>query len=276
MKRTGLILILYLISLVSFAQQKIEIDGAKGKSYWMETRWGKVYYEVFGEGEPLLILHGNGGSAKGKHHIIPRFLDDYMVIVMDSRCHGNSSCPEGDMDYFEMAKDVKQLMDELGHEKYTIWGHSDGGILGLILGYKYSQKISGMLLTGANAERSGLEPELVEMVKQYEKIPDPRMRKQVKLMCQQKPISIDSLKKVNTKVMLMVGDRDAVRMEHTVQLLNTLPMANLCVLPATTHFIDHEKPNHIEYWLRELKKPFKAPSTVKIAEQMAQSIFSEN
>ena len=85
---------------------------------------------------------------------------------------------------------------------------------------------------------------------------------------------MDSLRKVTVPVMLMVGDRDAVLMEHTMEIYQALPMSNLCVLPATSHFISNEKPNHIEYWIREFKKPFSAPSTIEIANRMAESLFN--
>lgn len=275
MKKAGLIL-LFITTLSSLvAQGKIELNGIEGKSDYLQREWGKVYYEIYGKGTPLLILHGNGGSVKGKHHVIPELAKDFTVIAMDNRCHGKSSCPEGDLDYFELADDVYALMKDLGYEKYMIWGHSDGGILGLILGYKYSDKIDRMILSGANANVDGLKPELVQMMSGYEQIPDPRMKKHLKLMVDQKPISLDSLAKADIPVLLMVGDRDAVTMEHTIQIFEALPQSNLCVLPGTSHFIDHEKPDQLIYWIREFRQPFKATSTIKIAEQMAKSIFPE-
>ncbi len=275
MKRTGLILLFTATLSGLVAQGKIELNGIEGQSDYLQREWGKVYYEIYGKGTPLLILHGNGGSVKGKHHVIPELAKDFTVIAMDNRCHGKSSCPEGDLDYFELADDVYALMKDLGNEKYMIWGHSDGGILGLILGYKYSDKIDRMVLSGANANVEGLKPELVQMMSGYEQIPDPRMKKHLKLMANQKPISLDSLAKADIPVLLMVGDRDAVTMEHTMQIFEALPQSNLCVLPGTSHFIDHEKPDQLIYWIREFRQPFKASSTIKIAEQMAKSIFPE-
>lgn len=276
MKRLTLFLLIGVSLVELHAQNTIEFEGIKGTSYTLETSWGNLHYEIYGKGEPLLILHGNGGSAKGKRHLVPALIDHFQVITMDSRCHGQSDCPDGDLDYFEMADDVARLMDELGHDNFTIWGHSDGGILGLILGYTQTERISKMLISGANTRLNGLEPALVKMMSVYEQLEDPIMKKHLKLMVTQKEIPMDSLRKVNIPVMLMVGDRDAVRMEHTLEIFNALPMANLCVLPASSHFIENEKPNHIVYWLKEMKKPFTAPSTIEIAEQMAKSMFDSN
>lgn len=260
--------------ITSLAQTKVELNGGiKGTRSFLEMDWGNLNYEVFGKGDPLLILHGNGGSAASRYSMIPELIKHHQVIAVDNRCHGRSSCPEGDLDYFELADDVITLMKKLGHEKYSIWGHSDGGILGLIIGYKNTSKLNRMILSGANTRFSGLKPELQVFVKNYNQIPDSKMRKHVSLMANQKEIPIDSIRKIKVPVMLMVGDRDAIPMKHTMEIFEALPMANLCVLPGSSHFISSEKPNHIIYWIKEFKKSFSAPSTVEIAQKMAKSML---
>ncbi|NAS29931.1 alpha/beta fold hydrolase [Flavobacteriaceae bacterium R38] len=259
---------------ISYAQVKVKInDDIEGERFTLKRDWGNLSYEVFGKGDPLLILHGNGGSVKSRYQIIPSLLEDYQIIAVDSRCHGESSCPEGALDYFEMADDVIALMNTLGHNKYSLWGHSDGGILGLIIGYKQTNKIDRMLISGGNTKLSGLEPELVAIMENYEQIPDPKLRKQIALMVNQKEIPMDSIRKINVPVMLVVGDRDAVLMEHTMEIFKALPMSNLCVIPASSHFID---PKHIVKRIKEFRRPFTAPSTVKIATEMAKSMLKHN
>lgn len=263
----------FIVTIVG-AQTEVKLEnGIKGKRSFLKMDWGEMNYEVFGEGEPLLILHGNGGSVAGRYSMIPELIKHHQVIAVDARCHGRSSCPEGDLNYFDMADDVIALMKSLGHKKYSLWGHSDGGILGLIIGYKDTDKLKRMIISGANTRFSGLKPELQSFVKNYHQIPDSNLKKQVALMALQKEIPMDSIRKINVPVLLMVGDRDAIPMKHTMEIFDALPMANLCVLPASSHFISNEKPNHIIYWIREFKKPFSAPSTVEIAEKMAKSIF---
>ncbi len=257
--RKVILIVICLCAIISIrAQEKIILDGLEGKGYYLETDWGKTYYEIYGEGQPLLILNGNGGSSKSKRHMTKEFAQNHLVIAMDARCHGNSTCPESDLDYLELAEDVYNLMEHLGHEKYAIWGHSDGGILGLILGYTHTDKIDRMLLSGANAQLQGLEPELIEIMSIFERIKDPMM------------------KKVSVPGMLLVGDRDAVYLDHTLDMFKALPMAQLCVLPGTTHFIENEKKEQLIYWFNEFEKPFKKPSTVEIAEQMAKVLFVDH
>lgn len=271
MKKQVLLLLISCVMVMTQAQEKVELKGGiKGERFSLKRDWGNLNYEVFGTGDPLLVLHGNGGSVAGKYHMIPELIKHHQVIAVDSRCHGLSSCPEGDLDYFDMADDVMALMTHLKHDKYSIWGHSDGGILGLIIGYKQTKKLDRMLISGANTKLSGLKPELVAIMRNYNQIPDPKMKTHVKLMVNQKEIPMDSIRKINVPVMLMVGDRDAVLMSHTMEIFEALPMSNLCVLPASSHFIE---PKHIVHWVKEFKKPFSAPSTVEIAMKMAKSML---
>lgn len=277
MKKNTLALLLFLFWGSFLHAQTVQLEGITGQGAYLQVNGIQIYYEIFGEGEPLLILHGNGGSTRGRHHIIPDLAKDYQVIAMDSRCHGKSDCPTTELNYQGMAEDAHALMKHLGHDKYTIWGHSDGGILGLILGYKHPEQIRSMLISGANIrpDSTALQAKLVEFVQRYEEIPDDRLKRQIKLMAFHPNIPIAKIKEVAVPVVLMVGDRDAVKMEHTLEIFKALPRANLCVLPGTTHFVSHEREDQIIYWLQEMKKPFKQPSTIEIAEQMAKQLFGK-
>lgn len=62
-----------------------------------------LYYEIYGEGPPLLLLHGNGGSIRSRWNEIPGFAKKYKVIAVDSRCHGKTECNTGDLNYEMMA-----------------------------------------------------------------------------------------------------------------------------------------------------------------------------
>lgn len=92
-------------------------------------------------------------------------------------------------------------------------------------------------------------------------------------MVHQKEIPMDSIRKINVPVMLLVGDRDAVPMKHTMEIFEALPMSNLCVLPASSHYID---PNKVVEIIKEFEKPFTAPSTVEIAIKVAKGLLGNN
>ena len=254
--------------------QEVQIGTLKGQSGYVDTNGAKIYYERYGEGTPLLILHGNSGSVKGRHRIITDLAKTFSVVAMDSRCHGKSSCPEADLTYEKMMQDVHMVLEKLDIKDVMIWGHSDGGILGLMLGYSYPERINRMLISGANLIKSALEPELVAFIDRYDEIPDPTLKKQVKLMATQSEIDIEDVEKIDIPVTLLVGDRDAMPLEHTIEIFHALPKANLAVFPATTHFMENRQGDIVDL-LNEMLEPFKAPSTVEVANYMAGQLFGD-
>lgn len=235
----------------------------------------RLYYEIYGAGQPLLLLHGNGGSIGSRRNEIPWFSQQYMVIAIDSRCHGKSACMSGDLDYETMAADINALLDSLKIDSCLIWGHSDGGILGLIMGYTYPAKVKKLITTGANVlpDSSAIFPELMEMVSMYPDLPDTMMAKHFKLLAQHPNIPYQRLRDIKAPVLVMAGDRDAIREEHTVRIFQSIPNAQMCILPGTTHFLANENPELFRMIAqRFFEKPFAKPSTVQIMQEYAKQL----
>ncbi len=274
MKKITLLAVLN-ASLISLCAQEVQLGELTGQAGFVNTSNDmRIYYERYGTGDPLLILHGNSGSVKGRHSIITDLAKTFEVVALDSRCHGNSSCPKEDLTYENMMQDVHKVLEELDLKNVMIWGHSDGGILGLMLASRYPDRIRRMLISGANLRKSSLEPELVAFVDRYDDIPDPRLKKQVKLMATQTEIDVSDVKKIEIPVTLLVGDRDAMPLAHTLEIFYALPKANLAVFPGTTHFMEDRQDDIVDL-LNEMQQPFKAPSTVDVAKHMARQIFGE-
>ena len=273
MKRFFLALISIFLGTQVLAQNTTSSNMIEGESFEFTTEHSTLHYEKYGSGTPLLILHGNGGSTKSVYRLIPELISEYEVIAVDSPCHGQSTCNENLLSYEFIAKEITALINELGYNKIKIWGHSDGGIVALKLGYTIPEKIDRMLVSGANTrlDTTALLPEIVEMIDRYDEIPMPDMRLQVKLMAEQKPIPDAKIKKINVPVTLMVGDRDAVQIGHTLELFRLLPKANLCVLPGTSHFL--ENPGYVITQLQQLNTSFRSPSTLDVVQHISDQIF---
>ena len=92
-----------------------------------------MYYEVHGEGEPVLLLHGGTGSGKNWSKIVPTLSAHYQLIVPDSRAQGRSTDSDRPLDYDLLTDDVIRFMDHLDIESVYVIGASDGGIIGLNL-----------------------------------------------------------------------------------------------------------------------------------------------
>lgn len=257
-------------------QNTIPYGNNPGAGKYFSSNGTKIYYEIYGQGQPFLLLHGNGGSIASRAKIIGMLSQKYKVIAVDSRCHGKSDCMAGDLDYDIMANDVYLLLNEIQVDSAFIWGHSDGGIIGLIIAYKHPEKVKKLLATGANIipDSTALQPELVEMMKMYPRIKDTLTQKQVKLMVFHPNIHWEQLNQIKAPVLIMAGDRDAVRNEHTLHIFEAIPNSQLCIIPGATHFLFDEQPGLFNYYFTNFfEKPFRMPSTVEIMRKVASQMI---
>jgi len=260
MKQRHLIIILLcsFISIAGMAQENKSVNYGNntqaGRYY--DNNGVKVYYEVYGEGKPVVLLHGNGGSIRGRAAFIEEFSKKYKVIAFDNRCHGKSDCPTGYLTYEQMADDVDKVLKYLGIDSVYIWGHSDGGIVGLLLAIHYPGKVKKLLASGANLrpDTTAIEPDLFPLLTVMEKQAkaDSIHYKQFLLLVQQPHIPVSDLQKIKSDVLIMAGDRDAIRLEHTIEIFKNIPGALLCILPGTTHFVSSDRAQ----WFKEILYDF--------------------
>jgi len=279
MKRNFLLAnMLFVLVLNVLAQTNIPYGNNASAGNYVKVNGINLYYETYGEGQPMLFLHGNGGSIAGRAAMISQFSKKYKVIAVDSRCHGKSECMAGDLNYEMMAADIHELLNYLKIDSAMIWGHSDGAIIGLIMSYTYPSKVKKLLASGANLvpDKSALQPELVDMMGMYKVIPDTLMKKQMKLMVDNPHITTEQLKKIKAPVLVMAGDRDAIRNEHTLQIFSAISNSQLSILPGTTHFIAEEQFSlFLQIASTFFSKPFAMPSTVEIMKKVAQQMMGQ-
>lgn len=216
----------------------------------------KIYYEVYGEGKPLVLLHGNGGSIGSRANLIGEFAKKYKVIALDSRCHGKSGCPAQYLTYEQMAEDVYGLLQDLHIDSAYMWGHSDGAIVGLLLTIHHPEKIKKFLASGANLrpDTTAVDPTIFPLLDMLGKqVQNDSIRsKQFRLLVDQPHIPVTDLEKIKSSVLIMAGDRDVIRNRHTLEIFEHIPNALLCILPGTTHFVYHDR----KQWFTEILYDF--------------------
>ena len=115
---------------------------------YTEANGLRIYYEVYGEGEPLLLIHGGTATSQSWASHLPAFIEHFQVFTPDSRGHGRTDNPTGELDYHVMADDVAALVDVLGLQRPLVLGYSDGGQIALELGMRYPGLAKALVLGG--------------------------------------------------------------------------------------------------------------------------------
>ncbi|HWD90474.1 MAG TPA: alpha/beta hydrolase [Mucilaginibacter sp.] len=236
---------LLMFSVVACGQQvKYGDNPAAGKYY--DVRGIKMYAEVYGQGKPLLLIHGNGGSIEAFSKTIPYFSKKYKVIAVDSRAHGKTVDPKDSLSFEQMADDFAGLLDKMHIDSAYVIGWSDGGINAILLAMRHPDKVIKFAATGANLtpDSLGIKPsEWNGMVKQYNRDKDkPRTTAKEKndwkifmLDYVQPNIPFSALKVIKCPSLIICGDHDVIPIEHTVKIYQAIPRAYLWVVPNSGH-----------------------------------------
>lgn len=215
-----------------------------GKYY--ETRGIKMYCEVYGEGQPLLIIHGNGGSINNFIYQIPYFSKKYKVIIADSRAQGKSLDTKDSLTYEMMADDYAALLDLMKIDSAYVIGWSDGGINGLLLAIRHPEKVKKLAVTGANlVPDTTAVPQLVwDMViptltelknKPDKSAAEKNSLKLYRLLAEQPHIPLTDLHKISCPTLVIGGDHDVIKEEHTMLIYKNIPKSYLWILPGSGH-----------------------------------------
>jgi pimeloyl-ACP methyl ester carboxylesterase len=217
---------------------------AAGKYY--DIRGFRMYCEVYGTGQPLLIIHGNGGSISNFIFQIPYFSKKYKVIIADSRAQGKSKDSGDSLSYEMMADDYAALLSTLKIDSAYVIGWSDGGINGLLLAIRHPEKVKKLAVTGANLvpDTSAVPEEIWDMVRpEYAKLlamatrtaPQQYEFKLLRLLCDQPHIPVSDLERISCPTLVIGGDHDVIKPEHSLLIFLHIPKAYLWILPNSGH-----------------------------------------
>jgi len=213
----------------------------------------KLYYEIYGEGEPLLLIHGNGGAIDNFINQIPYFATKYKVIAVDSRAQGKSVDTGDSLSFEMMADDFSLLLDKLKVKSCYVLGWSDGGINGLLLAIRHPEKVKKLAITGANLwpDSTAIVPaEYLGGKRYYDtlgKMPQTpeiiHTRKLVKLDLFEPHITLEQLKEIKCPTLVIGGDHDIILPRHTLFIAESIPGAYLWIVPNSNHstLIDHKE-----------------------------------
>lgn len=211
----------------------------------------KLYYEIYGSGEPLLLIHGNGASISSFTAQIDYFRRRYRVIAMDSRDQGKSASSTGKLTYEKMADDQAALLDYLKSPPADILGWSDGGIEALLMGIRHPASVRKLASMAANLDPKGAYPEVIAMARSMlDSIPanvrqtaeGKRELRVGQLVLDEPHIDPHSLEKITAPTLILAGDHDLIVDEHTLEIYHHIPNSQLCIFPNATHMVPYDDP----------------------------------
>ena len=196
-----------------------------------------LYYEVWGEGRPLIMVHGNGEDHSIFYEAAEILSQHFTCYLIDSRGHGQSS-PVDRLDYRDMAGDIIDLVWALNLEGAVYYGFSDGGIIGLIAAIFEPELFDTLIVSGANLNPRGVRAGFFWSLKRETRTNrDPKLL----LMLYQPHISRDDLSRIRARTLVLAGEHDLIREKHTKQIARWIPGAELWILPDEDHgsYITH-------------------------------------
>jgi pimeloyl-ACP methyl ester carboxylesterase len=277
----------FLFAIIMFScnspkENKIDYGSNSAVGKYAEVNGIKVYYEIYGEGEPLLLLHGNGGSIESFIYQIPELAKHFKVIAVDSRAQGRTTDADQEITYALMASDMAGLIDKLNLGKVNVVGWSDGGNIGLEMAYAYPEKVLKVVACGANYTHENFiaPPDSAVMdkddplVKKTSELlkrsttsiqrlsPDtlriPLIKKKLGDLMEKYPnFTPAQLKTIKVPFLIIAGDHDLINLNHTISLFTSLPKAELFIVPHATHVVLIENPELINSEvIRFLKTPY--------------------
>jgi pimeloyl-ACP methyl ester carboxylesterase len=220
---------------------------ASGK---VKVRDAELYYEIYGQGDPLLLLHGNSQSINAFKKQIKEFSKGYRVIAVDTRGQGKSTDYISDpLSYDLYAEDMKTLLDSLHIVKTNILGWSDGGNTGLIMASKYPDYVKKLAITGActdpnKAVSASTIKEVANAIESLRSKTDKKSAYQVKLftmLLTEPHISTEDLSGIKLPVLVMAGEKDMILEKHTKYIAANVINSELFIFKGASHYVPVEK-----------------------------------
>ncbi|WP_028981432.1 alpha/beta fold hydrolase [Sporocytophaga myxococcoides] len=215
----------------------------------------EMYYEEYGVGKPLVLLHGFGGCAQNWHPFIAKFSEHHRLIVVDLRGHGYSTNPDNKFTHREAANDVFLLLEKLGIGQFSAMGMSSGGMTLLHMATSQPKRIDAMVLISATtyfpdqaraimrrASFATMPQQVQEMYRECAKRGDEQIRQLIAQFnafhenYDDMNFTAQNLSAITARTLVVHGDRDNFfPIEIPVSMYRSIPDAALWIIPGGDH-----------------------------------------
>ncbi|MDZ7267609.1 MAG: alpha/beta hydrolase [candidate division KSB1 bacterium] len=256
MKQTFACFALAALLLVSCRENKKDattssIGSANFQNGYSEVNGLKMYYEIYGEGKPLVLIHGGGSTIQTSFgRIIPLLAKHRQVIGVELQAHGRTNDRDADLSFEQDADDVATLLKNLNIARADFFGFSNGGTTALQIAIRHPEIVNKIIAASALCKRSGVPAQFWDFMKQatieqmpqqykdaYTKVaPNPDNLqtmgdKCAKRMVEFKDMSDEQLKSIKAPVLIVIGDADVMTPEHAVEMYRLISNSRLAIIP---------------------------------------------
>lgn len=211
-----------------------------------------LYYEIYGEGKPLVLIHGGGSDLQFDYReVIQRLSGQYKLIGIDLQNHGRSGHRETPETFEQDAKDITAVLDQLGIGKASFWGFSNGATTALLIAYLFPGKVEKIIAASGVTKRSGMTDGFfegmaqatIDHMPQYLKDnflklnPDPHklqhmFEKDSQRMIHFKDWDDSMLRSIQSPVLFIAGDHDVVKAGHIAEMHSLVAGSRLMIFPS--------------------------------------------
>jgi pimeloyl-ACP methyl ester carboxylesterase len=220
----------------------------------------RTWYDEHGDGDPLVLLHPGGGGVDSRAFgpNLGPLAARFHVYTPERRGHGRTPDVAGAITFDAMAQDTIAFLETVvGHQAHVV-GSSDGAIVALLVAVRRPDLIGRLVLVGGPFHFNGWHPQVIDpnsdppefLSRLYAEVspdgPDHYpvvVSKLARMHLEEPTLTADDLRRVKARTLVMVGDDDEVRLEHTIAMYRGIPNAELMVVPGTSHGLLVEKPD---------------------------------
>jgi pimeloyl-ACP methyl ester carboxylesterase len=226
-------------------------DRLNFSSRYSEFNGLKMYYEIYGQGKPFVLIHGGGSTIQSNFgKVIPLFAKNRKVIAVELQAHGRTSDRNADLTFEQDADDIATLLKNLNIDKADFFGFSNGGTTTLQIAIRHPKIVDRIILGSALAKRNGVpnwfwdfmkEAKLANMPEQlktaYKQVAADTSGLQImhdrdaKRMINFKDIPDEQIKSIKAQALIIIGDKEIITPEHAIELHRQIANAELAIIP---------------------------------------------
>jgi len=225
--------------------------------HWIRIHGHRMYYVAVGSGRTLVLLHGGGDSGEHSFEQQIQMLSlHHRIIAPDQVGQGHTPDIPAPLSYTHMMQDTVAVIELLRLHNVDVMGFSDGGIIALMLAARHPYLVRRLVISGVNIAPEGLTDEQREELRASQAPTPTTIDEKLAQLWLTSPtkdeLSLELLATIHKPVLVISGDRDAIRLEHTLEIYHALPDAELCILPGTDHGTFSGRPE----WLNPILTEF--------------------